>query len=60
MIRPFNRKGMLDPMLALAIFTGFMVMAAGLGAWMYRTPVGETLPQDRQEPYLDQQQPAGE
>ena len=47
-------------MLALAIFTGFMAMAAGLGAWMYRAPAGEALPQERREPYLDPQQPTGE
>ena len=60
MILRFNRKGIMDPMLALAIITGFVAMAAGLGAWMYRAPAGEALPQERQEPYLDQQQPAGE
>ncbi len=55
MIRPFNRKGMLDPMMALAIFSGLVVMAAGLGAWMCRAPAGKAPPEDRQEPYLDQQ-----
>ncbi len=60
MILALNRKGIMDPMLALAIFAGFMAMAAGLGTWMYRAPAGETLPQERREPYIDPQRTAGE
>ena len=47
-------------MLALAIFTGFMATAAGLGIWMYRAPAGEALPQERPEPYLDRERTPGE
>lgn len=58
MIRLFDPRGVLDPMLALAILLGWVAAAAGLGVWMYRGPGGADPADDRREPYFDQQNPA--